>query len=172
MTPVQPQVSGQPVSTSTFYMWRCVIAIAHADGLVHELERAYIERIITNMDRIYGLTPEQKSTFAADLEKPQNIPDLLPYINDPAVRSQLIYFGGLLAHADGVLDPRESDILKKLRTDQLASLDMQKIHSQVKEAVAGEMFRSDLSQQTLRPQKGLSAILDRLLLHVGIDLME
>src|SRR5574337_389569 len=108
MTPVQPQVSGQPISNSTFYMWRCIIAIAHADGMIQEQERAYIQKIIDNMDRVYGLTPAQKAAFASDLNasKPQNIADLLRNINDPACRAQLVYFGGLLARADGVMDPR------------------------------------------------------------------
>ncbi len=155
-------------------MWRCVIAIAHADGMVQDLERAYLQRIIANMDRVYSLTAEQKATFANDLESPtsQNIPELLSHINDPAVRGQLIYFGGLLARADGVLDPREDDILKKLRADQMASLDMQQIHAHVKKSVSDEMFRFDIAQQEIRPQTGLSGILDRLLLRIGIDLLD
>jgi uncharacterized membrane protein YebE (DUF533 family) len=171
---VQPQISGQPVSNSTFYMWRCVIAIAHADGMIQEQERAYIQKIIDNMDRVYGLTAEQKAAFASDLNasRPQNIADLLRNINDPAIRSQLVYFGGLLARADGVVDPREDDILKKLRADQLANLDMNQIRAHTQEAVASETFRYDIAQQELRPQGGLIAILDRLLLYIGIDLMD
>jgi uncharacterized tellurite resistance protein B-like protein len=153
-------------------MWRVIIAIAHADGRVQEEERAYITRIVNNMDRVYGLTAEQKAAFAADLESPQSIPDLMRYINDPAVRGQLIYFGGLLARADGVLDPREDEILKKLHADQLASLDMEQIRSDARKAVSDEMFRHDLSQQALRPRGGLVAVLDSLLLRLGIDILE
>jgi len=171
---VQPRIAGKPIDTSTFYMWRCVIAIAHADGLIKAAERTYIQKIIDNMDRVYGLTAEQKATFANDLNasKAQSIPDLLRHINDPAVRGQLIYFGGLLARADGVLDPREDAILKKLHADQMASLDMKQIRTNVKEAVTSEVFRHDLAQQELRPQGGLIAILDRLMLYIGIDLLD
>jgi tellurite resistance protein len=174
MTPVQPQVSGKPIDTSTFYMWRCVIAIAHADGRVQDQERAYLQKIFANMDRVYGLTAEQKTTFAKDIDSAsmQSIPELLSHINDPGCRSQVIYFGGLLARADGVLDPREDDILKKLRADQMTGIDMQQIHAHVKEAVASEMFRYDLAQQALRPQDGLSGMLDSLMLRTGIDLMD
>ena len=174
MTPVQPRVSGQPVNTSTFYMWRVVIAIAHADGLVQAEERAYIERIVGNMDRTYGLTDEQKKTFKDDLDNPnmQSIPELMSHINDPAARGQVIYFGGLLARADGVLDPREDEILKKLRADQMSSLDMEQIRAHAKVAVADEMFRHDLKQSEIRPQRGLTAVLDSLLLRMGIDLLD
>jgi tellurite resistance protein len=174
MAPTQPQVSGQPVSTSTFYMWRVIIAIAHADGLVQQEERDYITRIIANMDRAFGLTDEQRNTFKSDLDNPnmQDIGDLMRHINDPAVRGQVIYFGGLLARADGVLDPREDEILKKLHADQMASLDMDQIRTHAKAAVADEMFRHDLKISEIRPQSGLTAILDSLLLRMGIDILE
>jgi uncharacterized membrane protein YebE (DUF533 family) len=171
MAEVKQYKRGEPISTSTFYMWRCVIALAHEDGQVHEAERAYITRIIGNMDRAYGMTAEQRAAFAQDLITPQKISDLLPYINDPSCRGQLVYFAGLLAYADGNLDPREDVILKKLRADQLASLDMEQIRKDVAVAVASEMFQHDLKMSALRPQKGLSGMLDDILLRAGIDLM-
>lgn len=173
MTPVQPeQKRGEPISTSTFYMWRVIIAIAHADGRVQDEERAYLKRIFANMDRVYGLTAEQKTAFESDLTTPQSIPDMMRYINDPSCRGQLIYFGGLLARADGVLDPKEDEILKKLRADQLASLDMDRIRKDARDAVADQIFRHDIAMQEYRPQKGLCAVLDSLLLRLGIDLMD
>lgn len=164
--------SGQPVSTSQFYMWRCVIALAHADDVVAPEERAYLERVIAGMDRRNGLTDEQKATFAADLDTPQKISDLLPYINEPQWRGQLIYFGGLLARADGHLDPREEQILTKLRADQLSSLDMAKIRADTKAYVDNEMFRHDLAQSELRPHGFFAAALDSFLLRFGYDMYE
>jgi uncharacterized membrane protein YebE (DUF533 family) len=167
-----PQIPNQPVSTSTFYMWRCIIAIAHADGTVQPEERAYIEKIIANMDRVYGLTDAQKKTFEEDFKTPQSIPELITHINDPQVRAQLIYFGGLLAHADGHVAPEEDIILKKLHADQMAGLDMEQIRKQVKEHVDDEMFHHDLQQSMLRPQKGLFRLLDAFMLRFGIDLLD
>jgi uncharacterized membrane protein YebE (DUF533 family) len=174
MTPATPQIPGQPISTSTFYMWRVIIAIAHADDMVDDEERAYLTKIFANMDRVYGLTDEQKKTFAADIDSPtmQSIPELMSHINDPSVRGQVIYFGGLLAHADGVVTAQEDAILKKLRADQMSSLDMDAIRAHVKEAVADEMFKHDMKQQALRPHGTLSAILDSMMLRLGIDMME
>ncbi len=174
MAPACPQVTGDPVSTSTFYMWRVIIAIAHADGKVQDEERAYIQRIVANMDRAYGLTDEMKKTFQSDLDNPQmqNIPELMSHINDPATRGQVIYFGGLLARVDGNMDPREEEILAKLRADQMSSLDMNQIRAQVKEAVADEMFRHDLKKSELRPQHGITGALDHMLLRLGIDVLD
>lgn len=171
MNKVKQYKAGEPISTSAFYMWRCVIAIAHADGKVQDAEREYLTRIIGNMDRAFGMTDDQRAAFAQDLVTPQKISSLLPYINDPACRGQLVYFAGLLAYADGNLDPSEDAILKKLRADQLASLDMNQIRKDVAAAVANEMFQHDLKMSALRPQKGLSGMLDDILLRAGIDLM-
>jgi tellurite resistance protein len=174
MTPSRPQVTGDPVSTSSFYMWRVIIAIAHADGRVQDEERAYIQRIVANMDRVYGLTDDMKATFKSDLDNPemQNIAELMSHINDPAIRGQVVYFGGLLARLDGVMDPREEQILEKLHTDQMSSLDMEQIHAHVKEAVADEMFKHDLKISELRPQHGITGALDHMLLRLGIDVLD
>lgn len=172
MSKAKQYKAGEPISTSVFYMWRCVIALAHADGHMNEAEREYLTRIIGNMNRAFGMTAEQRAAFEADLVTPQKMSTLLPYINDPACRGQLVYFAGLLSHADGNLDPREDAILKKLRADQLASLDMEQIRKDVAEAVASEMFQHDLKMSALRPQKGLSGMLDDILLRAGVDLMQ
>jgi len=119
-----------------------------------------------------NLTEEQRKTFEGDLQAAQGIPQLLAHINEPEWRGQLIYFAGLLARADGVLDPSEEVLIKKLHADHMASLDMDKIRADVKKAVGDEMFRHDLKQSEIRPQRGLSAILDSLLLRMGIDILE
>lgn len=162
----------EPIGHGQFYMWRCIIAIAHADGVMHEAEREYLNRIIANMDRTGGLTDEQKKTFAADMEEAQDISELLRNINDPQWRGQLIYFGGLLARADGELHPDEDLLLKKLHADHMASLDMDSIRSAATAAVKNETFLHDLEMSEIRPQKGLSAILDAFLLHLGIDILD
>jgi len=166
----KPQ-TGQNLSHDMFYMWRCVIALAHADGKVVPEERAYLDKVFSNMDRAYALTAEQKKTFADDLEAAQDIWALLRHINNPAVRGQLIYFCGLLARADGHEHPSEESIIKKLRAEQMASIDMEAVRGHVKEAVADEMFRHDLSQSAIRPQHGISGIIDHFLQRLGIDIL-
>jgi uncharacterized membrane protein YebE (DUF533 family) len=161
-----------PMDTSMYYMWRAVIALAHADGLVQEAEREYITRITGNMARVYELTQDQVAGWKKGLDTPESINDLLRYINDPQYRSQLIYFGARLAWSDGTLAPSEDAILKKLRADQMASLDMEQIRKDVAAAVADEMFAHDLKMSALRPQTGLSGMLDDILLRTGVDLMD
>lgn len=164
--------TGETVSTSMFYMWRCVICIAHADGMIHDKELSYLRRIFGNMDRAYGLTDEQKAIFEDDLENPKQIRDLIRYINDPYFRSQLIYFGGLMAHVDGELHPTEDALLKKLHAEQLASLDMEQIRADVHQLVESEMFRHDLKIAQIWEGSKLLRAIDALLLYFGIDIRE
>lgn len=163
--------AGEPVNHAHFMMWRCVIVIAHADGEVQPEEREYLRRIFGNMDRAYGLSEAQKRQLEDDLVNPKQMRDLLPQINDPYYRSQLIYFAGLLAHSDKTLHPSEDAILKKLRADQLASLDMDQIRKDVKEAVADEMFDHDMKISELRPKSFIFRAIDSLLLHMGFDML-
>lgn len=171
MNSVPRHKSGEPVSHSMFYMWRCVIVVAHADGLVQEAELSYLRRIFGNMDRAFGLSDEQKRLLEDDIKNPKRMGELLPQINDPYYRSQLIYFVGILAHVDGQLTPDEAAILKKLRADQMASLDMEQIRKDVHQVVTDEMFAHDMKMNSLRPQSLLMRALDALLLKLGIDLM-
>lgn len=163
--------AGEPVSHSMFYMWRCVIVVAHADGEIQPQELAYLRRIFANMDRAYGLTALQKSTLEDDLVNPKRMCDLLPQINDPNFRGQLIYFAGMLAHSDGSLHPSEDAILKKLRADQMASLDMEQIRKEVRKVVDAEIFDYEMKLNELRQTSFLSRALDALLLKLDIDLM-
>lgn len=162
----------EPIPHGLFYMWRCVIAIAHADNHVSQAERDYLAKVFKNMERLYIVSDEQKATWARDMEVAQNIPDLIRNINEPMYRGQLTYFGGLLAHADGDLHPNEDAILKKLRADQMASLDMAEIRAEAKKTVESEIFQHDIKMDELRPRGTLFAVLDALLLKMGIDILE
>lgn len=169
MNKTAPQ-SGQPLSNSMFVMWRCIVAVAHADGYVQPEERAFLMKVFDGMHRAHGLTAEQRAVLEGDIETPQKISDLLPQINDPAVRAQLIYFARLLIHADGRVSPEEDNLLKKLHADQLASIDMEQVRADVRRAVADEMWRHDLARGQERPQEGFTAALDEFLLYLGIDI--
>ena len=166
--------SGQNLSNNMFYMWRCIIAVAHnhADGRVTDKERAYFEDRFNSLDRAYALTDGQKKTFSDDLENPQKVSELLTHINDPSVRGQLIYFCGLLVHVNPTPDPMEEAIVQKLHDDQMSSLDMNAIRKHVNEAVASEMFQHDLAMSQLHPQHGLMGVLDHFMSRMGFDISD
>lgn len=136
-TPTAPPVStlppGKPgIPQGLYAMWRCVICIAHADGIIQPEERTYLEKIFANLDRVYGLTPTQKITLSSDLEVPQNLADLLTKVREPEYRSMLIYFGTLLANADGTVTEDEDKLLSMLHAQQMDSLDADQLREDIR----------------------------------------
>ncbi|MBI1259931.1 MAG: hypothetical protein GC204_20885 [Chloroflexi bacterium] len=159
-------------NSSKFYMWRCVVAMAHADGLVQQEESDYLTTLFKNMRERAGLPEDHYETLLDDLKHPQDMMELLPYINDPQYRSQVIYFARLLAHKDGKLDPSEEDLLNKLHVQLTDGLDMDAIREEVQKNVQQELVIHDVKIDEGRPMTGLFGLLDQIMLHYGIDLMD
>ena len=176
MAPQTPSSRKQVLSESLFYMWRCVIAIAWTDGVLQPQERTYIDNVIANLDRIYGLDAAQKKIFQDDLKKPHRISDLLPRVTAPEDRASLIYFGDILAWADGQVTADEEDVLKKLHDDQMKKVDVDKLRQEVEADIASrrkervaEMNEIHAAEQKKHP---MFAALDRLMLRFGIDMLD
>lgn len=116
-------------------MWRCIVAIAHADGKVHDKERTYLLGMFDNMQRAKTLTAEQRAVLEQDLEVQQDPFEMLSLVQAPAYKSQVLHFALYLAKVDGVIDPSEQDLIDRL-------------HAQIR----------DKSEETLRAQA--RAVLD------------
>ncbi len=177
VTPPPPATpGGKPgVTPSLYNMWRCVICIAHADGIIQPEERTYLEKIFANLDRIYGLTPTQKMTLAADLEIPQNLADLLVKVTEPEYRGMLIHFGTILANADGIVTEDEERILNMLHAQQMDSIDADKLREEIRKDM--EEHRAELDAEVAEIQKNANIkspvlkALDRMLKKMGIEML-
>lgn len=157
------------VPTSKFYMFRCLVAMAHADGHFADSERAYIEKFM-NHEHV-PLDDEQRRLLLDDMQNPKNISDLLPYINDPKYRSQLPYFARIMAYKDGVLQPSEEQLLEHMHLSVTDGLDMDAIREDVHAAVQVDMNAHDIGIDKERPEGGLFGLFDQLMLALGLDLM-
>lgn len=158
----------QYVGNSQFYMIRCVVAMAHADGVVCDQEIDHIENLITRMP----FNTEQKNTIRGDIKEKQNVSSLLAHINDPRYRGQVVHFARLLAHKDGELHPNEEALLHRMHLTVTDGLDMDAIRADVHSYVANEMTRHETNMDAMRPDTGLYGLLDRFMLMCGIDLMD
>lgn len=161
------------VVTSKFYMLRCIVAIAHADGVVCDEEHAYIAALMNRLP----LTIEQRSRLEKDFDEPQRIEELFRYINDPKFRSQVLYFCRLMAYKDGNLHPKEEEMLERIHALTTDGLDIEAIKKEVKEVVTHELAMHDVKISEHRPRRGEHGIpymqlLDEGLLAMGIDLMD
>lgn len=159
-----PQPALKPVGDSMFYMWRCIIVMAHADGVIHKSEREFFEKVFANMARAYTLTKDQADTFARDLESPQDIDQLLPNVADTEFRSLLLYFSQIVAWIDGDLSPHEANLLKKLHSSRGDG--SEQIMADIRQQMASQVVRrrEDGEKQILRHPLyyALDALLDRL----------
>lgn len=160
------QMKEEPAGNSKFYMIRCVIAMAHADGEVCDEERAYIHALMRHIN----FSDEQRQTLRDDLENEQDVADLFRFINDPRFRGQVVYFARILAHKDGVLAPSEQDLLDRLHAMATDGLDLDQIRDDAKKASQINMKDHDLTLDRIAPQGGLFGIFDDLMLSLGYDI--
>ena len=166
---MQEHAFGQnDVGTGQFYMFRCILTMAHADHIVTEEEKAYVMAFIKKLP----FTAEQQSTLMADLEEQQDVGALLSHINEPKYRGQLAYFARLLAYKDGNLHPKEEELLKYFHIATTNNADMEAIRASVNEEVQRELVLQEIKTDSARPEKGLSGLFDRFMLFCGIDLMD
>ncbi len=165
----EQQFEKEHVSTSKFYMFRCMIVMAHADNVFCEQERAYMYALM-NHTRV-PLTDEQYTTLEDDMKTPKALEDLLPYINDPNYRGQLVYFARLMAAKDGNIDADEEALLNKLNAYAIDGLDIDSIRKEAKAAAAYSLNEHEIYIDTIRPNSGLFGVFDRIMLSLGIDLM-
>jgi uncharacterized membrane protein YebE (DUF533 family) len=169
-------MGNQSFSKSQYYMWRAVIAIAHVDGEVQAEERAYLAKIVANLDRSYALTPEQKKAFEDDLHTPQKIEDMVKEIDDPQYRGMLITLGMTLVWSDGVVTSEEEAVLEKLHANQMSTLDSDKLRTELKNGLekrrADYLAESAKLREEARGGSKLFRALDLVLMKMGVDLLK
>jgi len=120
------------VEHSRFNMFRCIIAIAHADNVVTPEEREYIEGFF----EVVPFSAEQLATLKDDLKRKHDPGQFLKEINNPEYRSQVVYFARLMAYKDGHMDPREEHIIEKLHSTIMDGIDVEQIEADVKAHIA------------------------------------
>lgn len=168
--------SKKSLSTSAFYMWRCLVALAHADGKLQKEELDYFEKVFDNLPRYYALTQAQRDAFANDLYTPQDIDALFSHINDPEARAVLIGFAEDLALIDGNLHPNEKDILQKLHLKNPRAYDTEELLGDIrrdieKNRLLWEKERAAM-RETARARNPLFTAVDIVLMRFGIDILD
>lgn len=98
------------VSASKFYMWRAVVAMAHADGIVtpHELE--FLQTSLQGV----ALSNGQMELLKKDIKYPQDIHVMFSQITDATDRREFFKLARILSWSDGDFDAQEKKILKSL----------------------------------------------------------
>jgi uncharacterized tellurite resistance protein B-like protein len=176
--PGDKAVSGekQTIDPSLFNMWRCVIAIAHADGVIQPEERDYLEKVFANLNRTYALTADEQAVLSGDLDHAQDIGALLPQVTRPENRALLAHFSRIVAWADGELDLAEEQQLEKLHKLLGVNIDdpdfQQHIRAELAEADAAAEKERAAAQKEIKQKGYIFRALDAVLLKMGIDILD
>jgi uncharacterized membrane protein YebE (DUF533 family) len=105
------------VSTSQFYMWRAVVAMAHADGVVTPHEVNFLQEQMKEI----ALSPGQLQTLAGDISKPQDIHAMFHQISDPQDKLTFFKLARVLSWSDGDFDAQERRIIDCLEKEMASS---------------------------------------------------
>lgn len=98
------------MNESRFTMWRAVVAMVHADGVVtpHELS------FINNHIRDINLSADQLKMIGEDLQTPQDVYEMFSHIKTKEDRRDFFALARALSWCDGDFANQEKTILKHL----------------------------------------------------------
>lgn len=107
------------LSNSRFNMWRAVIAMVHADGVVTPHELDFINRHISQSP----LSDEQRSMLNADIGTAQDVYVMFSRIDDTEDKEDFFVLARALSWCDGDLDKQEANILAQLQAMDITESD-------------------------------------------------
>lgn len=98
------------VTESRFYMWRAVVAMVHADGVVTPHELAFVNDYMRDIH----LSEEQLEIVGEDLHTPQDVYHMFSQIEDRQDRIDFFALARALSWCDGDYDGQEKIIIEQL----------------------------------------------------------
>jgi uncharacterized membrane protein YebE (DUF533 family) len=138
-------MSEEGISDSRFFMWRAVVAMAHADKVIEPEEKEFIENYINRLP----FSEKQRETLRRDLEKQRDVAQMFELVTEPEDQSEFFMFARMLVWSDGDYDAQEKKILEYLESTQMRSLN----HDRLEEMV--RMSREDAILQRISENKEL-----------------
>ena len=103
------------IEESRFNMWRAVVAMVHADGVVTPHELSFINEHVKRIN----LSPAQIQVIGADLQTPQDTYEMFSKITDQNDKSDFFALARALSWCDGDFASQEESIIKNLEAAHL-----------------------------------------------------
>lgn len=103
------------VSESRFYMWRGVVAIAHADGVVTPHEISFINKFMAETP----FSKAQRDIIGEDLRNPKHAHDMFANITSKKDKTDFFSLARALSWCDGDFDEQEKVIIERLERENL-----------------------------------------------------
>lgn len=166
-------MSAKTEQENRFYMWRTILAVAHADGIVCDGEKDYLQSIFDKMKERGFISAEQKTVLENDMSIPQDPAEVMSHIDDPKYRGQIMHFATMLATKDGKMCRDESQLIEHLHFKATKDLDMDAIKAEARAATQAYMAVHEVKNvDSQRETRGFIGFIDAILLKLGIDIMD
>ncbi len=117
----------QTLNESQFYMWRTLFALVHADNVVTDEERKFMEKAMDNL----SLTDYQRSILISDTLESADIGEMFKRITDQHDRTEFFRHARVLVWCDGDFDQQEQEIIEKLNRAHVAGVDFDAMMKEV-----------------------------------------
>ena len=103
----------QQVNESRFHIWRGVVAMAHADGVVTPHEMSFINDYVTDMP----FSKNQRDILSDDLRTPKDIHEIFAKIETSQDKKDFFALARALSWCDGDYDAQEKYIIETLEKE-------------------------------------------------------
>lgn len=117
----------EEISKSRFHMWRAVFAMAHADHVVTDEEKAFMENYLDNVP----FSEEQKEVLREDMVTAQDVSEMFFMITEPEDQGQFFQFARELVWCDGDFDAQEEAIKERLKADQIDKMNLGRLETEL-----------------------------------------
>ncbi len=126
------------ISESRFYMWRAVFSMAHADHVVTDEERSFMEGYLAQVP----FSDAQRSTLEQDMAEAQDVYEMFDMITEPEDRGQFFEFARMMCWSDGDYDAQEEEIKEYLKESQLKHVNADKLELELRQSRAIAKMKS------------------------------
>ncbi|MCC6597966.1 MAG: TerB family tellurite resistance protein [Alphaproteobacteria bacterium] len=99
------------LTSSQFYMWRTLFAIAHADGVVSEEEVRFMAEALED----FPFSKTQRAILNEDVKHAQGIEVMFQGITDARDLAAFFKYARILVHIDGEFSESEQKIMQRLQ---------------------------------------------------------
>jgi len=107
------------LSASQFYMWRAIVAMVHADGIVTPQELAFVQENTKDLP----FTDAQRQVLISDFQTPRDVFTMFSQVTSPKDRRDFFILARALCWSDGDYDRQEKNIMEVLEGFQIESED-------------------------------------------------
>jgi len=112
-------LSDKGLPASQFYMWRAIIAMVHADGIVTPQELAFVQENTKDLP----FSQAQRQVLLSDFQTPRDVFTMFSQITSPKDRRDFFVLARALCWADGEYDRQEKNIMEVLEGFQIEKED-------------------------------------------------